>query len=295
MDCSPSSPQDLQVRLFVACPHSGSTLLMSVFAESSCCAVTSRVILNGNAGSSADNFTPDYSILEDLTTHYVFFQAMNSGKRFIICEEELKGECKIFLAPSAYAMTQPVFLIRDPVRVFDSWKNVGWTDSQSLINCFTNMFRMLHQAPSDIISSLLYEQLIWQPHTEIERICRWWGVPFSANMLQASSSVRNDVPYHNLLSNVEKDNIEQHVGRQYIDCWHESVLRLRAMLAEKTWFGFDLDDTLHEFRHSLGVATKKVLQEISTRYGTPLTALQEEYSSVLKEKTANAFSDGKTS
>jgi putative hydrolase of the HAD superfamily len=41
------------------------------------------------------------------------------------------------------------------------------------------------------------------------------------------------------------------------------MLRLRAILAEKTWIGFDLDDTLHEFRRSSETATNKVLEEIS--------------------------------
>ena len=75
----------------------------------------------------------------------------------------------------------------------------------------------------------------------------------------------------------------------------DDILRLRAILAERTWIGFDLDDTLHEFRRSSGIATHRVLAEISERHGTPISALKDEYSVILKMKTANAFSDGKTS
>ncbi|OTA99164.1 hypothetical protein M426DRAFT_76559 [Hypoxylon sp. CI-4A] len=71
--------------------------------------------------------------------------------------------------------------------------------------------------------------------------------------------------------------------------------RLRAILTEKTWFGFDLDDTLHEFRRSSGKAINQVFEDISGRYGTPVPALRDEYMKILKEKTAGAFSDGKTS
>lgn len=86
------------------------------------------------------------------------------------------------------------------------------------------------------------------------------------------------------------------MGRLYITCWDGDIQRLRAILAEKPWIGFDLDDTLHEFRSSSGTATSKVLEELSRRYGTPIVALKDQYSRVLKEKTANAFSsDGKTS
>lgn len=92
---------------------------------------------------------------------------MHSRKQFLICKEELgnnkqKSECEynIFPSLSAYCMVRPVFLVRDPVRVFDSWKKVGWIDAQSLIDCYINIFRMLDQAPSHAISCLLYEQLI---------------------------------------------------------------------------------------------------------------------------------------
>lgn len=320
MDPSESSPQDPQVRVFVACPRSGSALLMRIFAESAVCVVTT---------------SPDSSILEDPANHSVLITARNTAKRFVICKEELRGESlngdclrDIFPGPSAHDTVRLVFLIRDPVRVFDSWKKVGWTDVQRLIDCFTNMSRTLHQAPPQAVSCLLYERLVQDPHKEIERICAWWGVPFSETMLhfkqpfgssyvfandreksiysegkplglvttvEASSSVRPDVPCHNLLSNMEKDNIEEQIGRLYLECWHDDVQRLRAMLAAKTWFGFDLDDTLHEFRRSSGIATSRVLEKISTKHGTSIPALKEEYSRILREKTANAFSDGKTS
>ena len=113
--------------------------------------------------------------------------------------------------------------------------------------------------------------------------------------VEALSSVEREVPYHGLLSNSEMDNIEGRVGLLYLSCWQDDILRLRNILAEKTWIGFDLDDTLHEVRRSPGTATNKVLEEIFERYGTPMHALRGEYSRVLKAKTANAFSERKTS
>ncbi|KAH6618011.1 HAD-like domain-containing protein [Chaetomium sp. MPI-SDFR-AT-0129] len=325
--------EGLPIRFFIACPRSGSTLLMRIFAESPACAVTSRLILMGNADSNAA-FRPDYSILENPSRHHVFADAVNSGKKFLISKEELgndsrKGECLYDVCPRwAYPIVRPVFIVRDPIRVFDSWKSMGWTDAGSLVDCFTNIFRMLGQAPSHDISCLLYERLVREPEGEIRRVCDRWGVPFSKNMLhfkqpfgssflfaterersiyceekppglfetvESSSSVIEDAPYHGLLSNTEKDNLEQHLGRLYLSCWQSDVLRLRAVLAEKTWIGFDLDDTLHEFRRASGAATTKVLEGISKRYGTAMSALKNEYTRILKEKTSNAFSDGKTS
>lgn len=323
-----------QLRFLVACPRSGSTLLMRVFAESPVCAVTSRLILMGNSGEQS-GFSPDYSILETPCSHSVYIKAAEAGKRLLINREELgnnssKGEClyDICPSPSAYAMIRPVFMVRDPIQVFDSWKNVGWMDEQSLVHCYTNLFHMLRQAPAHAISCLLYEHLIQHPEREIKRICARWGVPYSGAMLdfkkpfgtsflfasdreksiyledkplnlfrtvESKSSIESDVPYHGLLSNAEKDDIENKLGGLYLHCWGNDILRLRTILAEKAWIGFDLDDTLHEFRISSGAATNKVLQKISERFSIPIPALKEEYSAILKETTANAFSDGKTS
>ncbi len=307
---------------------------MRVFAESPVCAVTSGLVLMGNTGSKK-TLSPNYSIIENPSHHGVFISAKNLGKRFLICKEEVgnnsqKVECLYNVCPDSavYAMVRPIFLIHDPIRVFDSWKNVGWTDAQSLIDCYSNMFRMLHQAPSPAVSYLLYERLIQELQVEVKRICAHWGVPFVEPMLnfkhsfgssfiystdpertiyceekplglfttvEASSSVEPNVPYHDLLSNREKDEIEKRVGSLYLRCWQNDVLRLRAILAEKTWIGFDLDDTLHEFHRSSEKAINKTLERIFKRYGTPIFALKGEYSKVLKAKTANAFSDGRTS
>ncbi|KAI3547378.1 hypothetical protein CSPX01_03815 [Colletotrichum filicis] len=71
--------------------------------------------------------------------------------------------------------------------------------------------------------------------------------------------------------------------------------QVKANLVEKPWFGFDLDDTLHEFRRASSAATTKTLEAISRKHGTPVDELEEAYGHVLRVKTAAAFSDGKTS
>lgn len=85
----------------------------------------------GNANSTED-FHPNYSILEDPSYHKVFINAMEAGKGFLLCKEELgnnyqKGEYlyDVCPTPSSHATVRPVFLIRDPIRIFDSWKSVG--------------------------------------------------------------------------------------------------------------------------------------------------------------------------
>ncbi|KAH6633636.1 HAD-like domain-containing protein [Boeremia exigua] len=66
-------------------------------------------------------------------------------------------------------------------------------------------------------------------------------------------------------------------------------------LHEATWYAFDLDDTLHEFRKASAAAVKAVLKIIHETSGHTLEELDEEYKRVLSRGTALAFVDGKTS
>ncbi|KZF19173.1 HAD-like protein [Xylona heveae TC161] len=78
---------------------------------------------------------------------------------------------------------------------------------------------------------------------------------------------------------------------------------LRSCLATKSWFGFDLDDTLHEFRKASGFASSSVFEAICAAEqsgaeesgGVSGDALRASYKDILQSKTANAFADGRTS
>jgi putative hydrolase of the HAD superfamily len=70
---------------------------------------------------------------------------------------------------------------------------------------------------------------------------------------------------------------------------------LQAALSSKTWFGFDLDDTLHEFRYASGQASLSVFEVISAKYGKSVDDLKVRYQEILRESTAHAFTDGRTS
>jgi len=62
------------------------------------------------------------------------------------------------------------------------------------------------------------------------------------------------------------------------------------VLKTKTWFGFDLDDTLHCFRS----ASLAVFSDIYERHNTPVTILANVYPVIPKEKTRSAFTDNRT-
>jgi len=70
---------------------------------------------------------------------------------------------------------------------------------------------------------------------------------------------------------------------------------LSAALHEHTWFGLDLDDTLHEFRKASKAAAAKVFHHISRKSQIPVNELAISYSEILTQKTATAFTDGRKS
>lgn len=70
---------------------------------------------------------------------------------------------------------------------------------------------------------------------------------------------------------------------------------LHALIANKEWIGFDLDDTLHEFRSASQAAAARVFRELHRDYQVPLQDLESSYRLILSQKTAGAFTDGKTS
>lgn len=64
----------------------------------------------------------------------------------------------------------------------------------------------------------------------------------------------------------------------------------------KPWFGFDLDDTLHEFRRASTFASDQVFQAIhAAQNHLSIDALRYSYRVILRNATANAFTDGRTS
>ncbi|QDS77883.1 hypothetical protein FKW77_000431 [Venturia effusa] len=322
------------VRMIVSSPRSGSTLLMRIFAESSDCAVTSRLILMRNYGSDP-LFSPDYTILCSPKSLPVFQAATAEKKKFLITKEELgndrlKGECSYKVLPNlkAYRQVKPVILIRDPIHTFESWKNVGWCDVDSLVECYQNMYQMLLTSPHGSAQYLLYERLIHMPHAVIERVCNFWGVPYSEDLLQftkpfgsfsfaserertiyteekplglfanveAHSSIVPNLPSHGLLTHEEVVTIESRVGREYMRLWNTSseIEPIRKALKQATWFAFDLDDTLHGYRKASAHAMQAVLAQVSETQQIPLKDLETEYVKFQVNESIRTVSQGNT-
>ncbi|KAJ5958305.1 uncharacterized protein N7479_005455 [Penicillium vulpinum] len=70
---------------------------------------------------------------------------------------------------------------------------------------------------------------------------------------------------------------------------------IREIVASKSWFGFDLDDTLHEFKQASAHASTRVFETIHASNKTSVDILRSTYQDILRSATANAFTDGRTS
>ena len=63
----------------------------------------------------------------------------------------------------------------------------------------------------------------------------------------------------------------------------------------RLWVGFDLDDTLHDFKHSSGLAVEKVINHLSEHSVVPAETLLQIYKEALASFASNAFVSGHTS
>ncbi|KAJ5536969.1 hypothetical protein N7513_010155 [Penicillium frequentans] len=335
-DSNIDSLKQVQIRLLVACPRSGSTLFMRIFRELPRCAVTSRLILQGNYHESGDEslapVKPNYSIFSHPEAHPVYQEAISQDCTTLITKEELEheyfeGECdfNIFPNKAAYDLTRPAFLVRDPVRVFDSWKKMGWGDLNSFFICYRGLFKMLKASPNP--KSIIYEQLVSDPGRTVASLAEYWNILFDEDCLEfkkpfgdfifkddreqsiyqgaapeglfdrvKSHNHIKDFGSHGLLSALEIEHIETEVGSLYLEVFGSKLDSIRMMLSAKTWFGFDLDDTLHEFRKASGHASSSVFKAIAEK--TPYVTTDElasTYRGILRSKTTGAFTDGRTS
>ncbi|KAL8754443.1 MAG: hypothetical protein Q9199_004341 [Rusavskia elegans] len=329
-----------RIRILAAIPRSGSTLIMQVFGEAPECAVTSRLVLMGNHGVHED-FRPDYTIFQDPTSHPVYQEAVSSRKSILISKEELghdcsKGECDYNIFPDAASIehTKTAFLFRDPIRIFDSWKAVGWTDVQSLLIAYRKLFNTWAANQQSAIA-FTYEEVINQPEVTIARLCRHWDINFSQqllsfkrpfgngflfssererriyttdnplglfNTIQSNTSINANIKSHGLLTTAEKNLIERNLGGLYMATYGDRIQPIKDALSSKTHFGFDLDDTLHSFRKASGAASAAVFEHLAsattkTTTKTPPTIeeLKTTYAQILSRTTSTAFADGKTS
>lgn len=70
---------------------------------------------------------------------------------------------------------------------------------------------------------------------------------------------------------------------------------IKTTLLSKNCYGFELDDTLHEFRSASSKASQSVFEAIHDRENINIDLLKSTYGEILRKSTADAFTDGRTS
>ncbi|KAL8904349.1 MAG: hypothetical protein Q9207_003328 [Kuettlingeria erythrocarpa] len=317
---------EIRIRIVAAIPRSRSTLFMRIFQEAPECGVTSRLVLMGNHDHGVEgDFQPDYTIFHNPSALGVYQEAQRKGESILISKEEFghecqKGECdyNIFPDQSSIERARPAFLFRDPLHVFDSWKAVGWTDIESLLIAYRKLYHTWRASNQSAIA-ITYEEVVHHPNRTIRRLCQHWGIDFSPNLLsfqnpfgeflfstererqiyavdnplglftivQSNQTVNADIKSHDLLTMAEKDQIEQSLGG--------ITNSIHNTLSQKTHFGFDLDDTLHEFRKASGAASAATFAYLAEHSPTTPEEFKATYSKILKQATAGGFADAKSS
>jgi FMN phosphatase YigB (HAD superfamily) len=285
-----------QIRFVLACSGSDSTVLVRIFSHAQECAAASRLV-----PGRRESDTPDHSIFHNPTEHRVFQAAKKAAKKFLIDVQELgcdtqkgeRGYDDVFPNPGGVGLSRLLIFIREPIRTFDTWKKGGWTDIDRFLDCYRNLLRIVDFSNTEQPCVVLHERLVRNPSVELKRICQRWEIPFSS--VDQYSGAVEDLPFHGLVSTEEKDVLECKIGGRYLDLWEPKVLDIRAMLKEKEWFGFDLDDTLHEFRKASSAATEAALGLVAEKYVLCEADLKETYSQVLAQSTSTAFVEGKSS
>ena len=298
---SPAKISSIQLRVLVAVPESGSTLLMRSFAQNAACLVASQLISQGNR-SIKSPFKPDYSISGSSHLNEVYTEALERKCSTLITDEELgrdEGEGKSdfdgLSLTTLHESTKPASLFRDPLRVYDSWKALGGDQMSSFLTVYRDLARMWSESLES--TSCVYEELARNQELTLKRLCKYWDLDFTDNMLVLNQhdALIPGTKSHQPLTKSEIDLIETQLTPLYLSAYGSSIHDLTASLHAHSWYAFDLDDTLHAFRKASSAAASEVFTHISNHSAIPTTSLATSYSAILAQKTSSAFTDGRTS
>lgn len=179
------------IRVLISPCRSGSTAFMRSMAQKPDVHCFFQPIKEG----VREGKSPNYNIFDG--THPAF--AQHPEKIFFIKEtfgHAFHGECcfEAFPNQEAVVRSRSIFLLRDPVETWSSWKKLkaagkkGWEGVCDL-NLFKAAYQNTHdsfmenQGISDQITCLTREHLLENPYKVFQLICRQWDIPFTDNMI----------------------------------------------------------------------------------------------------------------
>lgn len=193
---------DSKSRLLIGTGRSGSTALLFCLAQSEQINAlyqpikTSVRIAIKHDSHFEDNFGENYA---------PYYKKSLGDTRFTIIKETIGSyslaECDYSPFPrrdkdNAIRITRPIFLIRDPVEVFNAKKLRGW---KSPIELSARAYQKVYEAyqyaksVSDQVSCLTYEQLCSNPEQILRSICARWNIDYNDVMLNWVTKFPNGI------------------------------------------------------------------------------------------------------
>lgn len=179
------------IRLFISPCRSGSTAFMQSMNQSS----DVHCIYQPMKEGIREGGNPDYSIFDG--SHIAFEK--HPGQIFFIKEvlgHAYSEECRFNLFPDADAIerSRPLFLLRDPIGTWSSWKKCKTAGKQGWEGiCDLNLFKLAYQhtydtflearSISDQVTCLTREYLLQDPQRVFQAICKRWDIPFTEAMI----------------------------------------------------------------------------------------------------------------
>jgi hypothetical protein len=185
------------VHFAISCPFSGLSLLLRAFAASPACGLLLRWLPTSSTPSEQKHAThvpwpkiAQFISAQEIQMRMQLVSMPPIRRQHLVCAVNMRDDPLVMFPDglggdlNVYDQSRPVFLVRDPVRVYDSWKGVRWADKASFVKFYKDMVSMIQRFGWSDASIVIYERLISRPGPELQRVCNRWSIPFSERMLQ---------------------------------------------------------------------------------------------------------------
>lgn len=179
MTKSPTALMRPQLRFLIAPVRSGTTAFMHTMAQHSELD-TATFVMKRHLSDQAAHCRVDYGVYDVMSSKQFLVYKATFG-----CENPLLCCYPPFRTDSDIARTKPLFLFRDPVQTFNSWKRRKWGDVHLFSLAYHHVYNLYRYAcaVSSKCLAITYEQLSTASSTVLPQIFQYWNVPYRPDLL----------------------------------------------------------------------------------------------------------------